>query len=130
MDQVDTPKSFFACLFDFSFSDFLIPKIIKILYIIAIVLAAIGALMILIGGLAGGSVASGLGAIVVSPVLFILYVIGARIWLELILVVFRIAENTGMIAAQGRTGQAEGSAVAEPSVEPPQTTNELDKPVE
>jgi hypothetical protein len=38
--------------------------------------------------------------LVLSPLYFLVMLIGARIWLELIIVIFRIAENTGEIAAQ------------------------------
>lgn len=37
--------------------------------------------------------------VLLSPVVFFLYVLISRIWLELIIVVFRIAENTGSPAS-------------------------------
>ena len=86
-------KGFFATLFDMSFSDFVTLKLIKVLYIIGIVFAGISTFMFLVGGFAGGFL-PGLISLVLSPVVFILMVLMCRIWLELILLGFRIAENT------------------------------------
>ncbi len=123
-NQLDNPKNFLACVFDFSFSEFIVPKIIKIIFAIAIVLAAFGALMILIGGLAAGTVASGLGGIIIAPIAFILYVLAARIWLELILVVFRIAENTSKMVQEKQGDQPTETPASVKSVPETPSSNE------
>ncbi len=97
MNEMKDPKGFLAALFDLSFSDFITVKIIKILFLIAIVLSAFAALAVVIAGIAGG-VATGLVALIVSPFVFLLNVLWARIYLELIMVAFRIAENTQKMA--------------------------------
>ena len=97
---MDQQKGFFARLFDFSFSEFITTSVIKVLYVIAVIASAIAALMMLVGGLMtlGESALRGLGMIILSPIAFILYVICARIWFELILIIFRIEEHTEKIA--------------------------------
>lgn len=96
-------KSFFSSLLDMSFSDFITPKIIKILFVLAIIGSAIWGLVILVVGLASGSVGGILGGLIGAPILFVLAVIMSRVYLELLLVMFRIAENTGRLVehAQG-----------------------------
>ncbi len=98
-------KGFFGGLFDLSFSEFVTTRVIKVLFVILIILSAIGALALLIGGIAKGGPGAFL-AIIVAPIAFILYVLGARIWLEVIIVLFRIAENTTRLVEQGENRAA------------------------
>ena len=100
-------KGFFGSLFDFSFSEFITPRIIKLLFVLAIIISAIVALVMLFAGIAKGGPGAFL-AIILAPVLFLLYVIMARVWLEVIMVMFRIADNTDKLAERGDT-QAEAS---------------------
>lgn len=93
-------KGFFGRLFDLSFSEFITTSIIKVLYIIAIIGSAIGALFILGGLFATKTFGGVLMGLILAPVVFILYVILARIWLETLIVLFRIAENTGKMAGK------------------------------
>ena len=90
---------FFGGLFDLSFSEFVTTRVIKVLFVILIILSAIAALGLLIGGIAKGGVGA-LLFIIIAPIAFFLYVLMARIWLELIIVVFRIAENTDRLVEQ------------------------------
>lgn len=92
-----TEKGFFAALFDFSFTEFITPKIVKVLYGIAVVLAGIAACGFILAGCQQGA-GGGIVAIIVAPIVFLLYVIMARVWLEFIVAVFRIAENTRRMA--------------------------------
>jgi hypothetical protein len=90
---MEGPKGFFTTLFDFSFSEFIVPKIVKILFGIGILAAAIGALAFIFWGFRGG-VVGGIITIILSPVVFIIYTILVRVYLEVVLVLFRIADNT------------------------------------
>jgi len=94
-------KGFFAGLFDLSFTEFVTTRIIKVLFVLAIVISGVFAIGILISGMSRG-VGPGLLALIAAPVAFLLYVLGARIWLEVIIVLFRIAENTGKLVEQGQ----------------------------
>ena len=74
-------KSFFGKLFDFSFEEFVTPTIIRIVYAIA-----------LIAFLATRDIGSILFGLIVVPLLYLLYLILTRIWMEIVVVIFRIAE--------------------------------------
>ncbi|HEX5479711.1 MAG TPA: DUF4282 domain-containing protein [Dehalococcoidia bacterium] len=91
------PRGFFGKLFDFSFSSFVTPSIIQLVYGIFLVIAGIGALVVIVAGLAE-SPALGLLLLIISPVIFLFYAIIARIYLEIVIVLFRVAESTTQIA--------------------------------
>jgi hypothetical protein len=90
---METPQGFFTTLFDFSFSEFIVPKIVKILFGLGILGAAIMSLGMIVKGFNAG-VFAGLLMIILSPVFFVIGVILARVYLEVIMVLFRIADNT------------------------------------
>lgn len=92
-------KGFFGRLFDTSFSEYITPSIIKVIFIIGVLLAGIAAILLLFGGVRGG----GMGAVlslVIAPIAFVLYVIGVRISCELIIIMFRICDNTSKLAGE------------------------------
>ena len=90
MEQV---KGFFGKLFDLSFKDFITPKIIKILFVIAIIISGLAGLGIIGAGFSRGAL-GGIAAIIIAPIAVVLYIIMARVWLELVLVIFSIEEHT------------------------------------
>ena len=90
-------KGFFGSLFDLSFTEFVTTRIIKILYALSIIISGILAIAVIIGGFAAESGAAGIISLVVGPVVALLYLLMARVWLELVIVIFRIAENTGRL---------------------------------
>ena len=97
--SIEHGAGFFASLFDFSFSEFITTKLVKFLYGLGMLLGGVAAVGLIITGFVQ-SVIMGLVFLVLSPLIFLLYVIGARVWLELVIVVFRIAEHTAEIAKQ------------------------------
>jgi hypothetical protein len=97
-------RGFFEALFDFSFSEFLTPKIIKVLYGIGLVLAAIGALVFIVAGFHRG-VGAGIIFLILSPLVFLLYTLAVRIYLEILIVMFRIAGWVEQIASRGKPGE-------------------------
>lgn len=88
---------FFSGLFDLSFRKFVFPKLIKVLYVLAIILAALAGLGFLIGGLKTGGIL-GVVQVVLSPVVFIFAVIYTRVFMEVLIVMFRIEEHVREIA--------------------------------
>ncbi|MBN2310971.1 MAG: DUF4282 domain-containing protein [Candidatus Hydrogenedentes bacterium] len=94
-------KGFFAGLFDFSFSEFITVRLIPVIYFISLLGAALGALGVFISAAATKSVGAILISLVMAPAAFFLSVLLTRIWLEMLIVVFRIAENTGRLVEQG-----------------------------
>ena len=93
-------KGILESLFDLSFSELVTTKLVKIMYIIAIGASGIFALVMVIGGFSD-SVGTGFGMIIISPIVFFLNILFARIWLELIIVLFKIAENTSHLVGRG-----------------------------
>ena len=87
---------FFKRLFDLSFKEFITTKIVSFIFVVTIVLAGLFALGILISGLSKGGGAAFI-SLIMAPIAFFVYVLFARIWLELVIVVFRIAENTSTL---------------------------------
>lgn len=90
-------KNFFSDLFDFSFSKFIAPRIVGLLYILSILASGLGILFAVLGSLSQG-IQSGIIALIFAPVLFLLYVIFIRVGLEGMVIAFRTAENTGRTA--------------------------------
>jgi hypothetical protein len=86
-------KGFFGRLFDLSFNEFVTPSIIKLIFIVGIVLAALMSLVVFAGfaSQGGGGVLAG---IVFGPLVFFVYVLFARVLSEVYLILFRIEENT------------------------------------
>lgn len=95
-------SGFLGSLFDLSFTEFVTTRVIKILFIISILGAALEALVVLIGFFSRGFFMGILG-LIVAPLVFLLAVLLARISLEVIIVLFRIAENTGRLVEKGIT---------------------------
>lgn len=115
-------KGFLGALFDFSFSEFVTTRIIKVLYVILVVLIAIFTLFGVIGALVamfGDSFLRGLGMLILVPIVALLYLILARAWTEIIIVMFRIAENTTeLVRLKG--GQPTSPQPPSASAPPPQ----------
>jgi len=110
--EATVDRGFFASLFDFSFTAFLTSRIIKSLYKFSVGLAGLAALFVIIVGVGligegfdkerGDEISAGVMVLLAAPFIFIGIVVGARISLEILIVIFRIAEHTAEIAAQGR----------------------------
>ena len=99
-------KGFFGMLFDLSFTEFVTTRIIKLLFVLGVLFSGIGAIMLIVRGFSG-SPFKGILCLFLSPIAFVLYVLLTRIWCELIIVVFRIAENTGRLVEQGKPPAAD-----------------------
>ena len=89
---------FLQALFDFSFTDFITSKIIKFLYGLSILFAGLTALVFVIVAF---KISIGVGILtllIFAPLAFLLTVIYTRVLLEIIIVIFRIAENISDIS--------------------------------
>jgi hypothetical protein len=91
-------KGFFSSLFDFSFTSFVTPKIIKVLYALALLFVGIYFLLD-IANLHNSGAAYHIGTsaalvigVVTLPLAFLMQIIYARVWAELVLVPFRILD--------------------------------------
>ena len=98
-------KNFIGRLFDLSFSEFVTTSIVKFIYILMLGIAAIVSLGILFSGFSSGSFMGVVGGVLFAPIVFLLIAVYSRVALEVVIVLFRIAENTARMAArQGSDG--------------------------
>lgn len=77
---------------DFSFKRFVTPQLIRVLYALSLLAALLGALTWMFSGFRDG-ITNGLFTLVTGPVAFVIYVLTARVGMELILAIFIIAEK-------------------------------------
>jgi ABC-type transport system involved in cytochrome c biogenesis permease component len=104
---MQTRTSFFEAMFDFSFSEFVTARIIPIVYGILIFAAFLGA----VGAATTVSQATNfLVALIVFPVVLLLGILAARIYTEMIMVMFKIAEHTRDTARNTAAARAEPAA--------------------
>jgi uncharacterized protein (DUF697 family) len=93
-------KNFFAGLFDFAFQQSLARRIVKLLYVIAILAGLVAVVACVVLGMQQ-SPAQGLIALVSGIVALFVGILVVRLLLELVLVILRIAEG---IERATRTG--------------------------
>ncbi len=105
---MNSSKGFWGSLFDFSFTDFITSKIIRILYVLLIIVAVVLALLAIVAAFISSALLGVVTLIVLAPLGFIVAVICVRVYLEIVIVIFRIAENTAEIARQKQTMSSPG----------------------
>lgn len=108
-------EGFFRSLFDYSFSSFVTPRIIKILYVLATITIGLWTLFIVLAGFNVSSGAGLLTLVIIGPLFFVLSMIYARVLLELVIVFFRINGNVQEI----RDERVGGAPQPAPAPEPP-----------
>lgn len=101
MAAEEDTKGLLGALFDFSFTNFITTKIVRVLYGIGIAVSGLIALFVVVAGLRQGA-AAGVAALILGALLFLLSVMYARVVLEVLIVIFRIAEHTAEIARRGQ----------------------------
>lgn len=77
---------------DFSFQKFVTPHLIRVLYALSLIAAVFAALGWMFSGFRVG-LFYGLFTLVTGPVAFVIYVLTARVIMEVILAIFQIAEK-------------------------------------
>lgn len=87
-------KSFFATLFDFSFTSFITLRFLKAIYAIVVALVLLGGLISLIVGLSSGSALGVISGLILAPLGTLVYLVLARIGLEVVAMFFRIGDDT------------------------------------
>jgi hypothetical protein len=109
--------SFFRALFDFSFSEFVTTKIIKVLYVLSIILAALIWLVAFFGMVTQGGIMILVG-LIAAPIGFVFQVIFTRVGYELLIVLFGIAEHTRDMAWALTGGRKAPTGPALPQQQP------------
>jgi Domain of unknown function (DUF4282) len=101
--RYDNDKGFFGSLFDFSFDNFIATKLVKFLYVLTLILLSIASLVYLVLGLVALGNGSGYGLlfIILAPVIWLFGLVVSRLYLELVIVMFKISEDIKDIRDNG-----------------------------
>ena len=94
-------RGFFESLMDTRFDNLITPKLVRFLYIVGMVVIGIGALVAIVAGFAD-KVGTGILFLVFAPIVALIYLIVLRLYLELIVVAFKIREAADEIAGNTR----------------------------
>jgi ABC-type multidrug transport system permease subunit len=86
-------------IFDFTFTKYVTPSVIKILYVLLIVFAALAYLFIVIAGFSS-SFGAGIGALILGGIWVLLSILFYRVGLEIVMALFAIKQNTDKMVAQ------------------------------
>lgn len=111
---MNSQQTFFSSLFDTTFSSLIVPRLVRIFFIIGLVGGALFTLGF-IGSMFAGSTVAGFFGLLFSPVIFIAYAIMVRIYCEMILVQFEIHANIEKLANHVTGGS--GSSFTPPPVD-------------
>jgi hypothetical protein len=92
----DSPieKGFVARLFDLSFTSFITPMIIRALYIIGLLVAFIAGVVAVVAALFDNGFWAFIWAAIFAPVWFVVTAVILRVWMEILIAIFRIAQAT------------------------------------
>ncbi len=94
-------QGFFGALMDTRFDNLITPSLIRFLYVVSITLIALGMLVAIVAGFAE-NVGTGILLLILAPIGALIYVIVTRLWLELIIVAFKIREAAEEVAVNTR----------------------------
>ncbi len=109
---------------DFSFSRFVTPRLIRTLYGLTLLAAALSAVTWMFSGFSS-SLLYGLFTLITAPLAFLIYVLSARVMMEVVLALFRIAEHIETLSRQApRTSASPPSAEIHPNVPPPPSSSQ------
>lgn len=79
-------------LLDVNFNDFVTESVIRILYIVLVVLGLIAMLTGIVVVFTNIGISEGIGALILAPVVYFLFIVTIRVFLEFFIVIFRIAD--------------------------------------
>ena len=94
-------RGFFNALMDTRFNSLITPSLVRVVYVIAMVLIVLGMLALVISGFAD-SAGSGVALLIIAPILGLFYLVVTRLWLELVVVLFKIRDAAEEVAVNTR----------------------------
>jgi uncharacterized protein DUF4282 len=106
-DEELEPPGLVASLLDFSFSEFVAPRLLKLVYGMMLLLVAVVGVLAVLRTLdlmfsPYGGVFGGLLGLFFAGIGMILGIVGSRVWVEVTIALFRVAENTGELVKLGK----------------------------
>lgn len=109
--EAASSKGFLASLFDVGFNSFVTPKVVKAVYVLIMILTALWELVIALAAFRLNVVLGIVALFILCPIFFIVYLALWRIVLELVMVIFRIADDVRSIRTR-RDFRADGAGAA------------------
>jgi hypothetical protein len=103
-------KGFFASLFDFGFTSFITLKFLRVIYGVVVVLILVTGVVLFVASISQGGIYA-VFAIVVVPIVTLIYLVLTRVSLEIVALFFRIGENTSLMVAAANRPRPTGEAV-------------------
>jgi hypothetical protein len=95
--NIEDAKSFLNSVLDLSFSNFITTKLIRIIYLIFVILSCISGMAIIVAGMFNG-IGAGILSLIVAPLVVALEIMVCRVFLEIVMVIFKIAKDVDKIA--------------------------------
>jgi hypothetical protein len=95
------PGAFIRSLYNFRFTEFITPQMIRFFYGFSVVVLTIIAVIYLIAAFASGDETAIILGLIGIPIIYFIYVIFTRIAFELIAIVFRMADDLRAIRRRG-----------------------------
>jgi len=111
-------KGFFASLFDLSFSSLITTKIIKVMYVITLALIGLAYLAFTLSAFSADPGAGALVLFIVGPLIALFYIVYARVFLEIVIALFRIMESNVEMAGLMRSQSQPVAISPKPSLPP------------
>ena len=94
-------KNFFASLFDFSFTSFINSRVIKVLYVLVVIMTVLGALVSTFAAFKVNATLGLLTLVIVDPLYVIIVLTLWRLFLEALIVFFRMGEDVRALRERG-----------------------------
>ena len=102
-------KGFFEKLFDISFSSFIAPQVVGVLYVVGLIGAVFFALNVIYQALRFGGPTGGFISLIGCIIGLFVYAIVSRVSLESLVAVIRTAENTRILAEEAIARRTPGA---------------------
>jgi Domain of unknown function (DUF4282) len=96
------PKGFFASLFDTSFSSLITTRVVRVVYVLTLVVIGLVALAFVLEAFTTSAAAGVLTLFILAPLVSLVYVVYARVFLELFIAIHRLVEYNGELVALTR----------------------------
>jgi hypothetical protein len=94
-------RGFLGALFDFGFTSFVTPKVVKVLYPLIMIFTGLTALAFVAAAFHGSTGLGFLTLLVLAPLFFLVVTAIYRILLEFFIVIFRVAEDIRALRERG-----------------------------
>lgn len=104
-DQRNAQRGFFSSLMDTRFDSLITPKLIRFLYVVSMIVLPIGVIAAIIVAFTEG-VGGGILTLIFAPIGAVIWLIVVRLYLELIVVTFKIRDAADEVARNTRRAGA------------------------